>query len=203
MELVDKIWWTKKSKTFHERRLLSYNLHSQLLLIWYSLFTVAASTLNTKSLYLLGIMQPEINANILIIFSVLTLTMSCFVTSLDFKARSISIKQCYENLALINTQNYDEANKKYQNLLDSCENHTNLDYVSAKINIYYSTPVEKRNSIDPSPTIFEMIVYIKSRCLSFVFLSILYLLPIITILFTESNWQQQQQQQQQQQYDTT
>ena len=35
MQINDKIWWTKKSKIFHEKRLLAYNFHSQLLLIWY------------------------------------------------------------------------------------------------------------------------------------------------------------------------
>ncbi|NUF31364.1 SLATT domain-containing protein, partial [Acinetobacter oleivorans] len=89
MELKDKVWWTKKSKIFHEKRLLAYNFHSQLLLIWYSLFTVAASTLNANSLYLLGINQKQLDPNILIIFSVLTLTMSCFVSSLNFKGRSL------------------------------------------------------------------------------------------------------------------
>ncbi|MCU4549840.1 SLATT domain-containing protein [Acinetobacter pittii] len=198
MELKDKVWWTKKSKIFHEKRLLAYNFHSQLLLIWYSLFTVAASTLNANSLYLLGINQKQLDPNILIIFSVLTLTMSCFVSSLNFKGRSLSIKQCYENLALLNYENDNEANHKYQKLLDSCENHEDIDYINAKINIYYSTPKNSRIDIHPSPTVFEKIQYVYRKVVNFIILSILYILPIYTIYFTESNWQQQQQQQQQQ-----
>ncbi|WP_436872020.1 SLATT domain-containing protein [Acinetobacter haemolyticus] len=198
MQMNDKIWWTKKSKIFHERRLLAYNFHSQLLLIWYSLFTVAASTLNAKSLYLLGIKQNQLDPNILIIFSVLTLTMSCFVSSLNFKARSLSIKQCYENLSLLDPKHDIATNEKYQKLLDSCENHEDIDYISAKIEIYYSTPEEDRANINPQPTCFEKFKYAHRKITNIIILVILYMLPICTIIFTEYNWQQQQQQQQQQ-----
>lgn len=190
MQLSDKIWWTKKSKIFHEKRLLAYNLHSQLLLIWYSLFTVAASTFNANSLYLLGLKQNQLDPNILIIFSVLTLTMSCFVSSLNFKARSLSIKQCYENLSLIDYQN--DPNYQYQKLLDSCENHEDIDYITAKINIYYSTPVSSRGNINPAPTHFEIIKYLINKTFKIIFLFTLYTLPVFTIILTEYNWQQHQ-----------
>ena len=200
MELKDKIWWTKKSKIAHEKKLLKYNLHSQLLLIWYSLFTVAPSTLNSKSLYLLGFQQPSIDSNILIIFSVLTLTMSCFVSSLNFKARSLSIKQCYENLALIEENNdEDQTNKKYQALLDSCENHSDIDYINAKVEIYLSTSKDHRKKINPHPTWYEIYIFIYYKIIRLSALLVLYMMPIATIIFTEVNWNKQQQQQQQQQ----
>jgi hypothetical protein len=118
--------------------------------------------------------------------------MSCFVSSLNFKARSLSIKQCYENLALLEPKNDIATNEKYQKLLDSCENHEDIDYISAKVEIYYSTPEEDRVNINPKPTYFEKFKYAYRKITNIIILVILYMLPICTIIFTEYNWQQQQ-----------
>jgi hypothetical protein len=42
VELLDKIWWTKKSKIEAEKRLLANAFQAQILLLWYSFVSVAA-----------------------------------------------------------------------------------------------------------------------------------------------------------------
>jgi len=178
MSLDNNIWWSKKSKIHQETRLLKYELHSQLLLIWYSLFTLGASILTASPDNSLNII---INPNLLIIFSILTLVMSCFVTSLNFKERIIKIKNCYENLVAIDT-NQPNASKLYSNILRQCENHSEIDYLSAKFNEIYSTKSELREEkIDKILTRYELFKYFRNLISYYIKLLLLYALPILII----------------------
>ncbi|MDQ9032986.1 hypothetical protein RFK95_09560 [Acinetobacter pittii] len=51
MSKADNVWWTRKAKIENEARLLKYDFHGQILLLWYSFFSVAMSilTLNESS----------------------------------------------------------------------------------------------------------------------------------------------------------
>lgn len=178
MSLENNIWWSKKSKIHQEIRLLKYELHSQLLLIWYSLFTLGASILTASPDNSLNI---TINPNLLIIFSILTLVMSCFVTSLNFKERIIKIKNCYENLVSIDTSKPD-ASILYSNVLKLCENHSETDYLSAKFNEIYSTKSDLRTEkIDRLLTPYELFKYFRNLISYYFKLLILYTLPILII----------------------
>lgn len=91
MNLSDKIWWTRKSKIEQETRLLKYEFHSQLLLIWFSFFTVAISILQLNQNNLV-----PFHPSSLLIFSVLTLVMSCIVSAQKFSSRAEKVKSWAE-----------------------------------------------------------------------------------------------------------
>lgn len=187
MALKDEIWWTKKSKIHHETRLIKYELHSQLLLIWYSFFTLGASILTATPSTLVKIGLKEgttIDPNLMIVFSILTLVMSCFVTSLNFKERIIKIKNCYESLMAINTEN-DNANQKYTDILQKCENHTERDYLSAKFNEVYSTIKDTRSTnLNRGLTPYEHFKFFRNLLTYYLKLIILYSLPLLIIFIS-------------------
>lgn len=181
MSLKDNIWWTKKSKIHQETRLQKYELHSQLLLIWYSFCTLGASILTATPSKLVTI---KVDPNLLIVFSILTLVMSCFVTSLNFKERVIKIKNCYEELMKINPSS-PTAEKEYSNILEKCENHTENDYLSAKFNEVYSTDSKSREKkLDRQLTLYEHFKFFRNLIFYYIKIIILYILPL-SIIFLE------------------
>ncbi|TOE66105.1 hypothetical protein CGJ38_24225, partial [Vibrio parahaemolyticus] len=71
--LSNGIWWTRQTRIRTERRLLSNAFHSQVILFWYSFYSVAVSIhyLDTTS-------DPNVNKYWLI-YSVLVLVVSGFI----------------------------------------------------------------------------------------------------------------------------
>ncbi len=182
MSLKSNIWWTRKAKIQQETRLLRLERHSQLLLIWFSFFTLCASILSSssKTQKLVGL-NESFDPNLLTVFSILTLVMSCFVIALNFKERAIKIKNCYEELNTLDISDSD-VNVKYSNILGKCENHTEMDFLKAKFNIYFSTPNDKRKTnIDKEITNLEYIKLAINSICTFIVLAILYLLPIFLL----------------------
>ncbi len=124
MALADNIWWTRKARIQTEKRLLSNSFHSQVILLWYSFFSVAVSV------YYLKNPQNGIEAISWVVYSVLVLCISGFINGLSFKERANLIKECYESLNSIMHQaskpNADLANLSttYESKLNACENHT-------------------------------------------------------------------------------
>ncbi len=90
--LSNGIWWTRQTRIRTERRLLSNAFHSQVILFWYSFYSVAISIhyLNTTS-------DPNVNKYWLI-YSVLVLVVSGFINGLSYKERAASVKENYEYL---------------------------------------------------------------------------------------------------------
>ncbi|MBO8210554.1 SLATT domain-containing protein [Acinetobacter nosocomialis] len=179
------IWWTRKSKIHHESRLLKLERHSQLLLIWYSFFTLCASILSSSASTrkIVG-MDSSFDPNLLTAFSILTLIMSCFVSSLNFKERAIKIKNCYEELASLSNIDSD-AKKRYSEILGRCENHTEMDFLYAKFNIYYSIDPANRKDpkyIDKTITMYEYIKIIINFSSYYLTIISLYLLPILILI---------------------
>lgn len=189
MSLKSNIWWTRKAKIHQESRLLKQERHSQLLLIWYSFFTLCASILSSSenTRQIVGL-EKSVDPNLLTVFSILTLVMSCFVSSLNFKERAIKIKNCYEELGKINSLETD-SQQKYLEILSRCENHTEMDFLYAKFNVYYSIHHKNRKDpqfIDKIITIYEYIKIIFNFTFHYSTITILYLLPIL-ILFLQFN----------------
>ncbi|MCK4091356.1 SLATT domain-containing protein [Acinetobacter radioresistens] len=179
------IWWTRKAKIHHESRLLKLERHSQLLLIWYSFFTLCASILSSSenTRQIVG-MDSSFDPNLLTAFSILTLIMSCFVSSLNFKERAIKIKNCYEELAIL-SDSEPNCKKRYSEILGRCENHTEIDFLYAKFNLYYSIDPANRKDpkyIDKTITIYEYIKIIINFCSYYITIIFLYLLPILILI---------------------
>ncbi|MBL0531363.1 SLATT domain-containing protein [Aeromonas caviae] len=92
MALADNIWWTRKARIQTEKRLLSNAFQSQILLLWYSFFSVSVS------IYYLKNPQNGIESISWVVYSVLLLCISGFINGLSFKERASLVKECYESL---------------------------------------------------------------------------------------------------------
>lgn len=175
MNISDKIWWTRKSKIEQETRLLRFEFHSQLLLIWYSFFAVAISILQLNQNN-----HVPFHPSSLLIFSVLTLVMSCIVSAQKFASRAEKVKLCYEKLNTLYTRskNGEDIKDEYELVLNDCENHSQKDHFISRVNIYFSTPKFKRKTEITPPLVlkdfYECFIY---KCKYYFFILVLYTLP--------------------------
>lgn len=174
MSLSDCVWWTKKSRTQAEKRLLSNDFYSQVILLWYSIFLVFYSIYGLKSAS-----ESQLFSVVMVALSVLVLCATLFVSNRSFKERSMLIKQCYEQLSIIYNKsskpNYNECDLEieYQNILSICENHKDIDYKCAVFNEYYCTPKAKRDGLTKTPTCvinINVLFYYLFRCIVVMFL---------------------------------
>ncbi|WP_181317924.1 SLATT domain-containing protein [Shewanella morhuae] len=192
MALSNDIWWTRKAKIQTEKRLLSNAYQSQLIMLWYAFFGVAVSIyylkFNTNSEY----------ANVAwVIYSVLSLTMSGFLTGRSFKERSSQIKECYEALKGIqhkaklledssnsSGESWKSVREEYEKLLGLCENHTDSDMVKALCIEHLSAHGEsdEKTGLKPEmtkcPTYFHWFVFCKDTFKQAAILLVMYILPI-------------------------
>ncbi len=142
--LADNIWWTRKARIQTEKRLLSNAFHSQVILLWYSFFSVAVSV------YYLKNPQNGIESISWVVYSVLVLCISGFINGLSFKERANLIKECYESLNSIMYQasmpNADLTNLSatYESKLNACENHTDKDFAIAICQEYWASTSSTR-----------------------------------------------------------
>ncbi|MCJ8511291.1 SLATT domain-containing protein [Acinetobacter lwoffii] len=171
MSIKDKIWWTRKAKIEQEIRLLRYEFHSQVLLIWYSFFTVAISILQSQS------KNMPFESSTLLVFSVLTLVMSGIVSAQKFHSRSEKVKKCYEQLNTLILSNPEDIVEKYEYILSGCENHIKSDHHISKLNVYFSTMKSKRNEISPPLTFKDFFEAWLSKIKYYLTIAMLYTLP--------------------------
>lgn len=142
----NNIWWTRQSRIQAERRLLSNLYNAELLLIWYSLWSVLVS------IYLLE-SKDTIPQYLFISFSVMTLAVSLYVNAQSYKDRASRIKACYEKLGLL-YQKYDSSKNEvvkpsrdeYLECLDMCENHLSIDYYRAIVLERYLSSVSQKDN---------------------------------------------------------
>jgi hypothetical protein len=183
MELSDIIWWTKKARIKAERRLLFNDFSSQLILLWYSAFTVCISIFELKS--------PSPNgyfAVTMVSLSVLILCASLFVGNRNFKERAMLLKQCYEQLSKVETKtrinnaNKDELSHEYQSILSLSENHTEIDFKNAVVSEYMNShnPQETLTRIPTKYNFIEVSSYI---VLKHLMLFVFVMLPLVAVCF--------------------
>ena len=186
MNLADNIWWTKKSRIQTEKRLLAQDLLSQLILLWYTVFSVFAS--------INEIAHPSKNSvftSLMITLSVMIMAVTFFIGNRNFKERAMLIKQCYEQLSglipkAINATNEDDIqalNIEYNNILSVCENHSDLDFKRALVFEHLNSDAKNREENTKHPNKFHytvvIITYIFNALIALAFI----LLPIITWYF--------------------
>lgn len=195
MALSDNIWWTRKARIQAEKRLLSNALQSQLLLLWYSFFGVASS------IYYLKVDNPSDLIDIAgiswVVYSVLILCMSGFISGLSFKERAGRIKESYETLqALYLKSKADNVDIKpiadeYEQVMGLCENHNDKDYYEALCleHVTCPYPVDKetgfKEGLDRRPTWYHWVSLSWWTFNRYLALTILYLLPLILLLGLE------------------
>lgn len=185
MNLLDNLWWTRKAKICMEKRLLSNAFHAQIILLWYSFFSVAIS------IYYLKYSQDGTASILWVIYSVSILCVSGFINGLSFKERANLIKECYENLKSIYIKaKHDELSdaalaSEYEKALNACENHTIQDYAIALCQEYWST--KDPSQLTSTPTCYHkwivFLYYTKRLSILFLF----YLFPILILFLINSN----------------
>jgi len=181
MQLSDNIWWTRKARIQAEKRLLANAFQTQILLLWYSFFSVAIS------IYYLQFAVKNNYAGISwVVFSVLVLCISGFINGLNFKERAALIKECYETLnGLYHKANETDSNlpdisAKYEQVLNICENHKEIDYYIALCENFLTNDASKRGDKLPTHYIWlKVIAYILRR---WTYLLLFYLLPFALFL---------------------
>ncbi len=187
MALSDTIWWTKKARIQAEKRLLFNDFSSQVILLWYSAFTVCVSILEIKS--------PSSNgyfAVTMVSLSVLILCASLFIGNRNFKERAMLLKVCYEQLSEVESKSYNkdahisDLSIEYKNILSVSENHTDVDFKSALVSEYLnsSDPEKQLTRLPTKYNVFELVV---SKSIKFIFVAFIGLLPPIVVIFLRCN----------------
>lgn len=178
MALSNSIWWTRKARIRSEKRLLSNAFQSQVLLLWYSFFSVAVSV------YYLKASQSDIGSVSWIVYSVLVLVISGFINGLSFKERASLIKECYEGLnSLYQKANVSEVDiekiaREYEQALNACENHTDEDYAIALCQENWSSK-NPDHDLDRSPAKYHIYLFYVYFVKRYLLLGFFYILPLI------------------------
>ena len=142
--LSDRIWTTYKSRIYTEKRLLTNAFFSEFVVALYSCYLLASS---------IWVLQHPSNmlSYFTIIGSVIILVISVFLSGQKFRERALAMRYHYislrkladtaENIEKkdiqenVNKENeLDCINKRYLEKLKDIENHTEYDFLCAKIN---------------------------------------------------------------------
>lgn len=180
-ELSNKIWITRKSRIYTEKRLLHNEKISYILMIWYSLFLVFLSIWNlNKNNYSINIF--------LLSASIAVLVSSVFLYSQRFSERAMQIRQCYIKLdelasrAMRAEENKDIAlleniHNEYSAVLLNVENHIDYDYLCFRFS--------KRNDAGLTPSFKwqEKVNYCFKVGLRLILKGLLFLLPPLILLW--------------------
>ncbi len=179
-KLSDKLWITRKTRIYTEQRLLWNAFWAQCIMIFYS------SLLVFLSIWIL--VHPSHKLEIFSIFSSVTvLVASIFLSSQQYKERSLSIKYSYIKLdelasRAIRAENSNDVNtlisieSEYSTILLNVENHTDYDFLVMRYSL--------RNTQTTLPKLSrcEYLTFFPKRVCRLLSLTSLLLLPLI--LFT-------------------
>lgn len=148
-KLSDRIWETSKTRIYAERRLVEQATTTELLLIWYSLFLVAAS------IWLLCA-PAKSPAYLTVVGSIAVLVASVYLSARNFRSRAVQIRNNYVSLATLvsraraaeNAGDEEELRRveeAYGDKLVAVENHTEYDYLCLR----YSRRRDKDTTLPP------------------------------------------------------
>lgn len=176
--LSNKIWITRKTRICTEKRLLRNASWAQAFMIYYSCILVILSIWN--------LVYPSDQTELFAVFySVIVLISSIYLSSQQFKERSLSMKNCYIKLDELCSK-AQKAEKEgddkllssiesdYSNILLSVENHSDYDYLSFRFT--------SRNDPDSTLPKFELIDYIDYLWLKGIRLGLAGLLIFVPLL---------------------
>lgn len=170
----DRVWFTMKARIRTSDRLLDNHLHSQFLLVWYTLVSCCLSIILLKYPHFMG----NDSDVIMTILSVIILVISLVITNLNFKDRGTEIKkhhikllEFYEKTKKIEEKDInDDLREEYSTILNEVDNHKSIDDLFARMkNIDGLT--------SRIPTCFEKCIYYCYRIIRFILLTFSYLLP--------------------------
>lgn len=186
MTLADRIWWTKKSRIQTEKRLLQKDIYSQIILLWYTVFSVFASIyeLATPS-------NNNLFSVLMISLSVMIMAVTLFIGSRGFKERAMLVKQCYEQLSVLNNKanainsnnnsyNVIDLEAEYKNILSVCENHSDIDFKKAVVFEYFNTPKEHVDRLTKKPDCYYYFCVFGHMILNLIVSTLFVVIPILT-----------------------
>lgn len=143
-KLADDMWFTRKARIHAEKRLLSNEMHSQFLLVAYSIYSIALSVLLLK----FKVLSDDFANVFSVILSVTLLALSLTITSRSFKDRALSFRTNYTKIhallldfkrahwTSIHAEKQDifrSTLEKYTLLLNDIENHLEIDDICARV----------------------------------------------------------------------
>lgn len=188
MAFSDNVWWTKKARIQTEKRLLSNAFQAQVLLLWYSFASVASAVWYLKPEWSQS--NTEASGVAWIVFSVLTLCISGFISGLSFTQRAGLIKECYEALNNIYRKSISSSpdlsllSAEYDQILGVCENHTDKDYFMALCTEHLAKhgaankETGLKQNLDRGPTWYHWFYLAKWYVVRVFILAFFYLLPV-------------------------
>ncbi len=176
-KLSDKIWTTRKTRIYAEKRLLFNEKISNIVMIWYSLCLVFVS--------IWSLIHSSQFINIMLLSSsIAILVVSVFLYSQKYSERAVQMRQCYirldelaakSEIAELNNEIASAQNihETYSDVLSNIENHIDYDYHRFR----YS----KRNDPQLSPPFRweERANYYWEHGLRWVGVLLLFLFPLI------------------------
>lgn len=183
--LKARIWWTSRARMQTEKRLLSNHFQAQVVLLYYSFFSTCIA------IYYLKFDNANDLANVSwLSFSILTMIASIFISTLRYKERADSVKQCYESLTSIYSRIHQDTSlselyaieDKYKYTCSLCENHSSSDYGAAIISEYSKNDKDGRQRLSKKPTCHLRIENNVNKIKRLVLLIAIYSLPIIVLL---------------------
>lgn len=137
-KLRDRIWFTRIARIYSEKRLLRNELHSQLLLMAYSIYNIALAVTLLKYKPI-----PDDAGTVLgIVLSVALFGLSFHLTARNFSVRAqrfrenytflqellgrLELAECQTNQAILE-EAIKQVQDEYGKAIVGCENHTTLD----------------------------------------------------------------------------
>lgn len=185
--LKDRIWFTRIARIYSEKRLLRNELHSQLLLMFYAVYSIALSVTQLKYKPI-----PDDAAAVLgIILSVILFGLTFHMSSRGFPARAQRFKENYTNLQELfgrlevaecqadstELQKVIECVQvEYKTVIANSENHTTMDDRCARFPYGKNGTSRMLSSWDHTC----VLAYSIGRYLS---LGLLYVSPVVIYIF--------------------
>jgi len=173
----DNVWFTYKARIYAAQRLSRNDFHSQALLVWYAFFSAALAVVTVRYPKLLG-SDTDLTAAVL---GVGLLVLSMFVTSQDFRGRSIAMRLNYLAMQALHTAMAQATPTpadiaKYGELLAAVENHTEMDDKTFRVfhKGQLSRPVTRHQ-------VLEVYAYLALRA---AILTLLYVAPFVLMLLS-------------------
>ena len=180
-ELSDKIWITRKTRIYTEKRLLLNEKLSQILMIWYSLFLAFFSIWSYTN--------KNSSIDLFILFASITvLVSSVFLYSQRFAERALQIRQCYIKLdelyyrskraeEIMDMQLVEKIHNEYSNVLVNVENHIDFDHLCFR----YSKRNDK--ALKPSFSWSERVYYYIGTSWRHLLRVFWFIIPLIPLWF--------------------
>jgi hypothetical protein len=172
----DNIWFTYKARIQAHERLESNDLHSQFLLVWYALLSTILAVVTVRHEKILGPDTDIFSTSL----SVVLLTVSLLVTSRDYRGRAIEMCRNYREihalykLVVLNQAIHATDLARYEELLNSVENHTEMDDMRFRVK-------NKGTLSSRTPTWLEITKVFAHTSLRIAILASLYAGPIVVI----------------------